>query len=266
MVMRCRGASGLRAVSAAVAALLTVALGCAPAQAAETVQLKAGFSPYRLGHSTTLKLGLEIGATGSTSDGLPSSLTSFDISMPPNLELITSTLGLAVCQPTTLMADGADGCSANARMGYGSAKIVIPVGSEPVSEATGIEVEMGPPVGEETGVLLYAEGDSPLSVQLLFPGVLVDANTQGISTMVPPITTWPGAANVSTVSMDLSLGPERLTYYKRVRDRTVSYHPRGIALPAKCPRGGFTFGATLTFADGSTVTAANTVRCPAGRR
>jgi hypothetical protein len=249
------------------ALLLTlVAGGSLPAvtDAAQTVALKAGFSPYRLGQSTTVKLALAIGVAGE-SDGLPSPVTRFEMRIPANLELIGSSLGLSVCHPEALLANGPDGCPADARLGLGSAQIKVPVGPEPVTEGASIEAEMGPPVGEETGVLLYAEAGTPVAAQLIFPGVLFGGTSQSLNTAVPLIPSLPGAPYISMVSMKLSLGPEGLTYFKTVRGRTVGYRPEGVALPASCPRGGFRFASSLAFADGSTGSAKSTVPCPARR-
>ena len=238
-----------------------MAVGCVPAQAAQTAKLTAGFSPYRLGKSTTLKLGLEIGVAG-VSDGLPSPVTRFQMRIPANLELIGSNLGLSICHPAALLESGSEGCPADARLGFGSAQIKVPLGPEPVTESASIEAEMGPPVGEEIGVLLYAEAGSPVAAQLIFPGVLFGGASQSLSTAVPLIPSLPGAADVSMVSMKLSLGPEGLTYFKTVHGKTVGYRPEGIALPARCPRGGFRFESDLDFADGTSASAASVVPCP----
>jgi hypothetical protein len=256
---------GLR--SATTALLLIVAAGCLPAvgQATETAQLTTGFSPYRLGRSTTLKLGLNIGVAGVT-DSLPSPVTRFQMRIPANLELIGSSLGLSICHPAALLANGSEGCPADARLGFGSARIKVPVGPEPVTETASIAAEMGPPVGEEIGVLLYAEAGSPVAAQLIFPGVLFGGTSQSLSTAVPLIPSLPGAPDISMVSMKLSLGPEGLTYFKTVHGRTVGYRPEGIALPARCPRGGFRFESELAFADGTSASASSVVPCPATRR
>lgn len=266
---RCRSGGGRSRALAALAALATVAAIAAvtalPAAATQTAKLSAAFSPYRLGRSTTVKLGLQIGVAGE-SDGLPSPVTRFQMHIPANLELIGSSLGLSICHSEELLANGPDGCAADARLGLGSAQIKVPVGPEPVTEGASIEAEMGPPVGEEIGVLLYAEAGSPVAAQLIFPGVLAGGASQSLSTAVPLIPSLPGAPYISMVSMKLSLGPEGLTYFKTVHGRTVGYRPEGIALPAKCPRGGFRFAASLQFADGTGASAKSTVPCPARRR
>jgi hypothetical protein len=255
---------------ALAAGLLTTAAGCLPAAAgaSETAKLAVAFSPYRLGRGTTLKIALKLGVAG-VSDGLPAPVTRFDMRIPADLEIIGSSLGLAICRPEALLAGGSDGCSPNARLGLGSAEIKVPVGPEPVAESASIEAEMGPPVGEEVGVLLYAEAGTPVAAQLIFPGVLLSgggATGQSLNTSVPLIPSVPGAPDVSMVSMNLSLGPAGLTYYKQVHGRTVGYRPEGVALPTRCPAGGFRFVSNIAFADGATVSASSTVPCPARRR
>jgi hypothetical protein len=47
-----------------------------------------------------------------------------------------------------------------------------------------------------------------------------------------------------------------------VRGKQVRYHPRGLVLPAKCPKGGFPFPATITFLDGTVVSSTTVVSCP----
>jgi hypothetical protein len=248
-----------RAAPAAARLLVAAALAWLPAMAGatETASLTAAFSPYRLGRSTTLKLGLKLGVAGA-GEGLPSPVTRFALRIPANLELIGSSLGLAICESGTLLASGSLGCSPNARLGYGSAEIKVPVGPEPVEESASIEAEMGPPVGGEIGVLLYAEAGTPVAAQLIFPGVLFGSGStsgQSLNTSIPLIPTLPGAPDISMVSMNLSLGPEHLTYYKQVHGRTVGYRPEGIALPVRCPAPGFRFKSEIAFLDGSTVSA-----------
>jgi hypothetical protein len=264
---RGREAVGLAALAAL---LLTIALGLepSPAGAAETAKLRVAFSPYRLGRSTTLKIALRVGVQG-VSEGVPAPVRRFDMRIPPNLELIGSSLGLAICRVATLLAVGSQGCSPNARLGFGSAQIVVPVGPEPVREAASITAEMGPPVGEDIGVLLYAEAVTPVSAQLIFPGALADeagTNGQSLSTSVPPIPSLPQAPDVSLTSLNLSLGPDGLTYYENVHGRRVGYRPEGIALPARCPHGGFRFAAEIAFADGTMARASSTVPCRSPRR
>jgi hypothetical protein len=247
--------------------LLIIALGCLPAiaRASETAQLVVNFSPYKLGKATTIDIHVTIAGSNG---GVPGPVTSFDTRMPPDLELVGSTLGLAVCQPAALLASGLEGCSPNARLGTGSAQVEVPFGPEIVSEAATVEALMGPPVGENVGVLLYAEGQTPVFAQSVFPGVLLVGSGplgQSLDTTVPVTPTLPGAPDASVTSMQLSIGPNHLTYYKKVHGKTVGYRPTGVSLPKRCPRGGFLFLTELTFQDGTFLKVPSRVPCPAAR-
>lgn len=244
---------------------LLLALGCLPvlAQASESVKLGIGFAPDKLGSTTTIKIGLKVTASNG---GVPAPVTKFDMHIPADLELIGSTLGLAICQPAALLNSGLSGCSPNARLGYGSASVEVPFGPETVGETASIQAVMGPPVGEQIGVLLYAEGQTPVLAQLIFPGVLYVGTSsvgQTLNTAIPLTPTLPGAADASMTSMNLSIGPDHLTYYKKVHGRTVGYQPEGISLPPRCPQGGFLFISDIAFQDGTTLTVPTTVPCPA---
>jgi hypothetical protein len=71
---------------------------------------------------------------------------------------------------------------------------------------------------------------------------------------------------VSIVSVQTTIGPSHLTYYKHVHGRRVAFRPRGVSVPERCPHGGFPFAAEFTFQDGSTATGVTTVPCPPRQR
>jgi hypothetical protein len=242
---------------------LAFALGGPPAtaRASETAKLEVGFSPDRLGASTTINIRLEI---GTTNGAVPSPVISFDTQLPPQLELIASTLGLAVCQPTALLKAGLEGCSPNARLGSGSAIVEVPFGPEIVRESANIEALMGPPIQEQVGLLIFAESLTPVFSQLVFPGTIVanEGSSEKLNTNIPPTPTLPGAADASATEVHLSIGPDHLTYYKKVHGRTVSFRPQGAQLPTICRREGFRFVAGLRFEDGTTLKTVSTVPCP----
>lgn len=253
---------------ALIGACLLLACCCVPAvgQASETAKLTAAFTPYKLGASTTIKMHLSIGTTDGT---VPFPVTSFVMHVPPALELIASSLGLATCQPSGLLADGLPGCSPNAQIGTGSATVAVPFGPQVVNEGAEITVFMGPPQPQDIGVLLYAESSTPVFAQLIFPGsVIIGAGPIGesLNTELPLTPTLPGAGDAAVTNMQLNIGPNHLTYYKSVHGRRVSYHPRGIAIPSTCPRGGFEFVADMTFQDGTALKVPATVPCPTAPR
>jgi hypothetical protein len=82
-------------------------------------------------------------------------------------------------------------------------------------------------------------------------------------TNVPLVSSVPGGPDVSIVSIQSTIGPSHLTYYKHVHGRRVGFHPRGVSVPERCPHGGFPFAAQFAFQDGSQVAASTTVLCPA---
>lgn len=254
----------------AALAALTVALLCsltpAAAQAVpEVASLHASFSPNRLGAPTTITFGFHL----QTAEGqAPPPLTALDLRMPAGMNYTTTTLGLSICQPASLLASGLAGCPPNSRLGYGSALVEVPFGVGAGHEIPEVQAVAGPSSGGNLVVLFYANGLFPVSAQLTFAGeVLPDTGRFGsqLQTNVPLVTSVPGGPDVSIVNVQSTIGPAHLTYYKHVHGRRVAFHPRGVAVPERCPRGGFPFAASFTFQDGSATTASTTVPCPPPR-
>jgi hypothetical protein len=244
------------------AVLFAVAAQPAAASAAETVTLHTSFSPDRLGASTTIGFGFEIGAVGG---GLPAALQSLSLRLPAGINYLSTTLGLAICQPAALAAEGLAGCPPNSRLGHGSAWVEVPFGSSAGRELPDIQALMGPPRGGNIVVLFYADGREPVDAQVIFEGELIaGSQTLGgsLNAAVPLIPSVAGGPPVSIIKVDATIGPAGLTYYERVHGRTVSFHPKGVSVPERCPRGGFAFSAHFTFVDGTSTTARSTVPCP----
>ncbi|HST54564.1 MAG TPA: hypothetical protein VLJ42_01560 [Solirubrobacteraceae bacterium] len=238
---------------------------CLPAvvHASPAVTLRTSFAPNKLGASTTIAFGFQIlTPSGET----PTPLTSLNLHLPAGMGLAATTLGQANCEPAALIAHGLDGCSPNARLGYGEASIEVPLGPVIVHETAKITVFVGPVSGQNTQVLFYAEGWRPIFAQLVFPGqMLPDAAPFGgrIETAVPLVPTVPDAADATVIRFQSTIGPSHLTYYKRVNGQLVPYRPAGVAIPRVCPPGGFPFAADFGFHDGSSVSATSSVACPA---
>ena len=53
-------------------------------------------------------------------------MTGVDLRMPAGMNFTTTTLGLAVCQPEMLLAQGSGGCPVNSHIGSGSALVEVP--------------------------------------------------------------------------------------------------------------------------------------------
>jgi hypothetical protein len=251
------------------AVLVLLACACLPVRAwatSETATLHAAFTPDRLGASTTISFGFHI----ATSEGLaPPPLTGLDLRMPAGIDYATTTLGLAICQPAVLEAEGLAGCSPNSRLGFGSAYVEVPFGVGSGHELPEIQALMGPPHDGNLVVLFYADGQTPVEAHLVFTGELLPASGafgSQLATEVPPIASVPGGPDVSVVSVQSTIGPSQLTYYRHSHGRLVAFHPEGVSVPEHCPRGGFPFRAEFRFQDGSRTVASTTVPCPPRRR
>ncbi len=259
-----------RLIALGVTLAVSVGLSCAASAAASpaspTVVLKTSFSPNRLGASTTIGFGFDIAGPGGA---VPPPLQSVSLKLPAGINYLTTTLGLAICQPARLLEQGLAGCPPNSRLGFGSAYVEVPFGETSGHEIPDIQALMGPPHNGNIVVLFYADGREPVSAQLVFEGELIaGSQTLGGSLnatipLVPSVTAGPP---VSIVSVRTTIGPAHLTYYERKHGRTISFHPTGVSLPLRCPRGGFAFSAAFSFADGTSTTAQNSVPCPPPRK
>lgn len=234
----------------------------APAAAEPSARLHVAFAPDLAGQRTTIEFSLRVlGAAG----GPPPPLRSLALRLPAGMGIATTTLGEANCAPATLIAAGLSGCSANALLGFGSATAVVPVGPVDVVEHATLHPLMGPPRESEVEVLFYAQASAPVFAQLVLPGVLAeDAAPYGerLQTSVPLVEVWPEGPDLALESISSTIGPEHLTYQRRVGSRTVPFRPRGIRIPSRCPPRGYPFAALLSFIDGTNATASFRVGCP----
>jgi hypothetical protein len=240
---------------------------CLPstAHAAPSARLHVAFVPERLGRDTTLEFSAQIAATNG---GLPPPLTELDVLYPGVLGLAVGELGLATCSKRRLEELGAKGCPADSRMGEGSATAEIPVGPYLLQETAKVAILRAPEEGGHLALLLYATGETPVFAEIAFPGLLLSAPAPfgaRIHIDVPLVPSLPEGPDVAVVRLHATLGPRGLTYYEHVRGKLVSYKPRGILLPKKCPHGGFAFSATFAFLDGSHTNARTSVPCPTRR-
>ncbi|MHB8241307.1 MAG: hypothetical protein ACYDHN_04890 [Solirubrobacteraceae bacterium] len=256
-------------INAALVLLCSCVLALAPDAAhAVSIQasLHASFSPNRLNAPTTIAFGFDL----RTSEGsAPPPLTALNLQMPAGLDYTATTLGLAICKPAALLAKGLAGCPANSRLGYGSALVEVPFGTGAGHEIPEIQAVAGPSPRGNLVVLFYANGIAPVYAQLAFSGeVLPDTGRFGsqLAATVPLVTSVPGGPDVSIVSVQTTIGPSHLVYYKRVHGRRVAFRPRGVSVPSRCPVAGFPFLAEFTFQDGSHASASTLVPCPPRHR
>jgi hypothetical protein len=252
----------LTALAATIISALTPAAACA---VTERASLHASFSPNRLGVPTTISFGFHLETDEGTA---PPPLIALDLRIPAGMNYTSTTLGLAICQPAALVAKGLAGCSPNSRLGYGSALVEVPFGTGTGHEIPEIQAVAGPSPNGNLVVLFYADGRFPVYAQLTFSGeVLPDTGRYGsqLAATVPLVTSVPGGPDVSIVNVQATIGPSHLTYYKHVHGRLVPFRPRGVAVPERCPRGGFPFAAEFTFQDQTHTSAQTSVPCPPRR-
>jgi hypothetical protein len=240
------------------ATLLLCACLASSAGAAQSATISAGLKPERLGAATTLSLGFQI---TSHSGEMPSPLTAMDFSYPANLGLATTGLGVAACAPARLEAHGASACPPDSIMGSGNGTVEIPESGEIIPEGASIALVAGPSRNGDLQLLIAATGISPVAARIVMPTLLAGGH---LNVSVPLIPSLPEGPDIAIVRVHVTLGGN-LTYYERVRGRTVAYHPTGVALPSRCPRGGFRFGASFAFLDGERASARTVVACPRRR-
>ncbi len=251
------GAAGGRASVTAGGRASTVTAGAGITSAT----LSASFHPYRLGRRTTLQFGF---AFRTASGPIPPPLTQVELRYPADIGVYTSEMGLASCEPAALEAGGPRACPADSVMGYGVVQTGVMLGQTPVHESSVVTVFRAPFHGRHFSLLFFAEGREPVLTDVIFPGQLLSASEPFgglVSIGVPLVETLPGAPYVSVLRMHATIGPEKVTYFKRAGGITFAFKPRGIRLPPRCPRAGFPFAASFTFSDGSHALARTTVRC-----
>ncbi|HXP99572.1 MAG TPA: hypothetical protein VN845_05855, partial [Solirubrobacteraceae bacterium] len=233
------------------------------ASATPPASLKVAFRPEHPGSGTTIEIALHIGGTG---DSAPEPVTALELRMPEGMGLASSTLGQSNCLSASLIATGPTGCSGNALIGLGKASAVVPVGSQLVHETATVDALLGAPGENRIEILFYVRAQQPVFGALVLPSVLEEDAApfgESLDTSIPLVQTWPEGPDLALQTFSSSLGPQGLTYHRRVAGKTISYRPLGMKVPRTCPAGGYPFGAKLAFADGTHSTVVYRVPCPA---
>jgi hypothetical protein len=249
-----------------IVALLLATLLPATAGATTPATLHAAFVPKQLGRAGTLEFGFSFTAPPGQ---VPPPLTQLDLRYPADIGFALSGLGLADCTPAILEASGPRGCPPNSVMGYGVALTGIVLGTTIITESAPITILRSPNVEGHIAVLFSAEGTTPVDTRILFPGFLLPAPAPfggEVNANVPLVPTLPGAPYISVIRLRATIGPRHVTYYEQAGGRTLAYRPKGITLPATCPRHGFPFAAVFTFQDDTKANARTAIACPRRRR
>lgn len=233
---------------------------------APSVRLSASFSPERLGRDTTIGFGFEVLTPLGT---LPSPVTGMRVLLPRGLSIADSELGLESCDAERLGGEGPSACPPDSPIGRGGAVAAVGFGKQLVFEHVAITLFAAPLEDGHPTMLVYSRGEHPVIANIVFPGAILPA--QGpfgslIDTSMPLVPGLPGGPDVAVVQLGVTIGPKGILYRERVKDRTISFRPKGVALPARCPPGGFAFTIALEFQDGAQTHGATKVACPHRRR
>lgn len=228
------------------------------------MRLTATFSPERLGGATTINIGFQITTPAGRA---PSPVTDVELLLPSGLSIATSDLGLETCSPASLEQSGLAGCPPDSLMGRGSAAAEVPFGSAFVTEQAPITLFSGPLQNGHPQLLFFASGEYPVLANIIFGALVMPAQAPFgglLNATLPLLPSVPEGPDVALVRLQTTIGAKGITYYERVKGKTIAFHPRGILLPKSCPRGGFPFTAHLTFQDATNASASTAVPCPRG--
>lgn len=254
-------------VGIALAAVLLAGAGArarAQGPGPQSVRLRASFTPERLGHGTTVRMGFHVAVAAG---GTPSAPVEVQLLLPAGLGIATSDLGLETCTLAKLTLQGPAGCPPDSLMGHGSALAEVPFGSSFVVERARVLIFSAPLREGRSELLMVAVGEFPVLADLVFPSLVLPARAPFgglIDTTLPLVPSVPEGPDVALVELQTTIGPAGITYYETIKGRRVAFRPRGILLPARCPRGGFPFAVRLSFQDGSAAGARTAVPCPRG--
>jgi hypothetical protein len=240
----------------AVLGLAVLALS-ASASAAPTITLKAEAVPIKgfpgtgniLGAGAALKT--EFTISGNEYGGFPPPLTGVKFFGPASAKL--NTQGFGKCAPSAIETSGSSACSKTSIAGpKGSAAGVVSFGTERVHETLSVQ----PFFSTEGGLVFFADGTSPVSIELLSKGKIVNSSPPfgpTVEAEVPLVVTVPGALDGSAEEISVTVGAavkkgKKTTYY--------------ITVPKKCPKGGFPLKAEMSFLGGATAEASYKAPCP----
>ncbi len=213
---------------------------------------------------------LTVRATDSL-PGIPPPLTQILIDVPPGFTYNFSTL--PVCPVATITAANgsvAPVCPAGSQIGSGSAIVQAALGSTTLMENTVIKIyaiQRSPFKAE-----VWGNGTTPVAETLTFPGTFTPIGApyaEQIGVNIPPIPTVPGGPDGSVTSLSFTLGgmhtataTKTVKHGNKTVKRTVKTSVGLFDLPTKCT-GSIPWGASTSFADGSSVPLTGKLPCPA---
>ncbi len=238
-------------------AVTTVAL------AAETFGVvHASFTPDRLGAATNLA------ATATFTSSAPGPLppvTKVTAYAPAGMAVNVQGAGVCTATATKLQETGPSACPADSRIGFGEGTAKMELGGEILSGPFTLEFFLAAPEGGRRTLLVYADAESPASVQLGLVAHEISAPKPygiGITFDIPIVPTLPGAGLGWVQRVTLSFGASNVAYYRTVHGKRKLLHVKGVLAPRKCPSGGFPFETMVEYANATTSAAKTTIPCP----
>jgi hypothetical protein len=264
-MVRIRTAIGSIARARRARAVVLAVVGCAcllgavAAFAAETFTVETYFDPDKLDSPTNLSAK----AVFSSGTAVPTPISHVLAYGPAGLRVDVA--GTGVCDKAKLEAEGARGCPADSRIGFGGGVGLVEIGDEIVKEPFTLDFFLGPREGGRLTILVYAQAHSPVAVELVVVVKQVNGSKPygfGVEFEIPAIATLPGAPYASVESSYFTVGSQHIAYYQTVHGRQKLVHVKGLIVPRTCPPGGFPFKVTVTFLDASQSTDTYTAPCP----
>lgn len=255
----------MRALRIAPAVLLTLLLaGTAQATATPRVTLRTSFEPDISGASTTLHYAVSI------SQATP--VQTIDLRLPKGLQLATSSLGLAECEPQLLQENGPPACPANSVMGRGTATGEVVLDSDPPKTfalPAAVLFALGPSEHKPSPkILIMVESSTPFDMIMLTSRLIPQPPPYSYSLQIeaPLLPAWFEGPDIALTRLAATIGPKGVTYYRHEDGITLAYKPRGFSVPSRCPPNGYPFQAIFHFYNGATASTNDRAPCPTHRQ
>jgi hypothetical protein len=232
----------------------------AVAWAAQTLTTEVSLNPDKLGAPTNLSV---VAKLHSTTSNVPSPVSKVMAYLPAGMAI--DVRGAGACAAAALEAEGPSACPASSRVGFGKGTGLLELAKEVIQEPYTLDLFLGPKEGGHLVVLAYVEGRSPASFQIVVTAKEFHAAKPyglGFTFEIPLIPTLPEASDASIETAYITVGDKNVAYYKTVHGKRKLVHVPGIVVPKSCPRGGFPYGALVSFADGSSLTHTGVISCP----
>jgi hypothetical protein len=244
--------------------LMLVSGGCliaaALAFASETFTITSYFTPDKLGAPANLSAKAVFASNGGTAPTPVGHVLAYG---PAGLEVDVA--GMSTCAKPLLEQKGPGGCPEKSKIGFGGGIGLVEIGGEFVKEPYTLDIFLAPREAGRLAFLVYAKGNSPVSLEVTFLAKEVQAPKPygiGFEFQIPPIPTLPGAAYASVETGNFTIGSPHVAYYQTIHGKKRLVHVKGLIVPKTCSKGGFPFKVTIDFLDGTQSTDMYTAPCP----